>query len=180
MCLQVQSQFGCFTLSVKAFMLLIAKRFFLVQQYISWTPFTYMYTKPVLFVLYYTCTCGHGCTTVFLWSCFLIIRVVQKNLVFVIGLSPRLADPEVSWFEYWCCFFVRFYLFLKKSITKWLKLSTTCKCTCSLMCVHVYMYMYIYMYTVYIHVGCFTNKRCMHTVHVCVVLICFVYSVLFH
>ena len=24
------------------------------------------------------------------------VRVVQKNLVFVIGLSPRLADPEVS------------------------------------------------------------------------------------
>ena len=23
------------------------------------------------------------------------VRVVQKNLVFVIGLSPRLADPEV-------------------------------------------------------------------------------------
>ena len=24
------------------------------------------------------------------------VRVVQKNLVFVIGLSPRLADPEVN------------------------------------------------------------------------------------
>ena len=26
------------------------------------------------------------------------VRVVQKNLVFVIGLSPRLADPEVPAF----------------------------------------------------------------------------------
>ena len=24
-----------------------------------------------------------------------ILRVVQKNLVFVIGLSPRLAEPEI-------------------------------------------------------------------------------------
>ena len=24
------------------------------------------------------------------------VRVVQKNLVFVVGLSPRLSDPEVS------------------------------------------------------------------------------------
>lgn len=29
------------------------------------------------------------------------VRVVQKNLVFVIGLSPRLADPEVSVYAYW-------------------------------------------------------------------------------
>jgi len=24
------------------------------------------------------------------------VRVVQRNLVFVVGLSPRLADPEVA------------------------------------------------------------------------------------
>ena len=24
------------------------------------------------------------------------VRVVQRNLVFVVGLSPRLADPEVT------------------------------------------------------------------------------------
>ena len=28
------------------------------------------------------------------------VRVVQRNLVFVVGLSPRLADPEV------CCLFI--------------------------------------------------------------------------
>ena len=27
--------------------------------------------------------------------CFLYFRVVQRNLVFVVGLSTRLADPEV-------------------------------------------------------------------------------------
>ena len=33
--------------------------------------------------------------SVLTWLQICIFRVVQKNLVFVIGLSPRLADPEV-------------------------------------------------------------------------------------
>ena len=34
------------------------------------------------------------------------VRVVQKNLVFVIGLSPRLADPEV---HAYICTYVLWY-----------------------------------------------------------------------
>ena len=61
-----------------------------------------------LFIVVYKCVlcCLQVCillfTSVFLlFTCllllFLLFRVVQKNLVFVVGLSKRLADIEVSY-----------------------------------------------------------------------------------
>jgi len=41
------------------------------------------------------------------------VRVVQKNLVFVIGLSPRLADPEVCVIHVLYLFYVCHYVLVE-------------------------------------------------------------------
>jgi hypothetical protein len=43
------------------------------------------------------------------------VRVVQRNLVFVVGLSPRLADPEVCCLFIFCLFCLLFVIFLSNN-----------------------------------------------------------------